>query len=147
MVWTLPWCKRQQVCSGRVMSWSRGLRCGCQRCLKWPLVAETESQSDVLCLRPSLTQPANQGNISLIWTIEVWVSILGKFFSTGSKSVVLLRYISDLWEDYHFLLRRHSVYCLVDELQRGSFCPHLRKKNDLFHPGIVRKNFWVRGFA
>ncbi len=26
-------------------------------------------------------------------------------------------------------IRRHSVYCLVDELRQGSFCPRRRKKN------------------
>ena len=27
------------------------------------------------------------------------------------------------------IIRRHSVYCLVDELRQGSLCPRRRKKN------------------
>ncbi len=29
----------------------------------------------------------------------------------------------------NFALRLHSIYCLVDELRQGSFCPRRRKKN------------------
>ena len=35
------------------------------------------------------------------------------------------------------VLRPHSVYCLVDELRRGSFCPRRRKKN--IHVFLARR--------
>ncbi len=65
--------------------------------------------------------------------------IMNKSFRYGMPTSFMLRILATAWENcqnyydrtYFISFRRHSVYCLVDELRQVSFCSRWRKKNIL----------------